>query len=376
MSKRLCNQQLDQFVYTNKKYPAEYPQELLNALFLVSKNVEKLNIMGSFKQKSLIWSGDIDALEIIPYNEQAQALKNIVNKITSTQGYGTDFYLGDIKCGYNKFRNLKKYIGELKNGQIIGYNPQAIKIEMYNDYDPEFFELLKDKPTIQEWAKFNKFIKSFIALRWTPQEILKGVKIDNGRNIDIDMAIYNSPTTKIDLYYNLYGKYVEITNIIFDKMESSDEFVKTILDGAKINFYNGNLLKCIKNIYSVSRILQDCETLEKIDPLLISPINSLNSCKSDLDVLSNMVDFGFSVSFNHIKVKNHLGTIILKLSSYYLDDIPNSIFNDINELSNIIEVEIFKNRVDKIMDYLNEIIKRRTKEFIDNNITIIKKYII
>ena len=62
----MCDKQTNDFVFNVKDFPSEYPEELINALNLISNNLNNFHIMGSFKQKSLIYSADIDGLEIIP----------------------------------------------------------------------------------------------------------------------------------------------------------------------------------------------------------------------------------------------------------------------------------------------------------------------
>jgi hypothetical protein len=371
----MCDRNLNRVIYTFKK-PNELPSKLLDGLNLISGNIENLQIMGSYRQKSLIWAGDIDCVEIVNIENQAQVLKKIVFNLTSSPDYGRSFIIGDIKCGHNRFHNLNKYIGQIKNGEILNYQPNMLKSIMSKNYDSDFFNLIKDEPSLKEWAKLNKYISSFTSLRWSPFEINRGYKIIDNQNIDLSLAVLSGGVVKIDLYFNLYGKYVEITNILYDinKFKNLD-FVAEIKKSAINNFYMEKYLKSMKNIYSVAKIKKDCHTLKIILPLLLSPINSLNSCISDLSVLHEMIKFDFDIILNRDKITNHIGSIILKLSNYYIDDIPLTIINKLNYISDEYDKEEINNIINNVSDFLNNLIMKHTINFIKLNKATIKKYI-
>ncbi len=365
----MCDKQLNTFVFNVKEFPIDYPNELINAFYLISNNINDFNIMGSFKQKSLIYSADVDGIEIIPNDKQAKALQNIVMKIRSEPDYGTKIIIADIKCGQNKHFNLMKYIGTLDNGKIKGYSVDNIEKELINEYVPELTNLPKN-PTVEQWLKIRKFISSFIAIRWTPDEILRGYK----ENIDLNFVALNSNTTKIDIIYNYYGKYTEISNIIYPEKPNTEFFIKQIKINMLYNLYDDNTLKALKNAYSIARIKNDCELLKKLNPILISPVNSLNSCKSDLTVISDAVDFGLNLYYNRELIKSHIGTIILKLATYYYDDLPSEIFNEINSLIDLFDVEKFKEKIEYINDIIKNIVNKNTLDYIKKNNINIKKY--
>ena len=100
------------------------------------------------------------------------------------------------------------------------------------------------------------------------------------------------------MIYNYYGKYTEISNIIYPEEPSRDFFLKQIKINMLYNLYDDNTLKALKNAYSLARLINDCEMLKKISPILVSPINSLSSCKSDLAVIGDGNEFGLNIYYN------------------------------------------------------------------------------
>jgi hypothetical protein len=369
------NKLIEKFAYSVKEIPYNYPDEILKIMDLISFDMNNFKIMGSARLKSLIFSGDIDGLEIIKYENQAQALQTIIKKIMNYEGYGKDLIIGDIKCGNNKYRDLLKYIGKIKNGKIYNYSPESIRLTIINTHIPELSNLpTKENITLKEWTGLYKFISSFIALRWTPNDILKGRTLINNEFVDLQLAVFNSNTTKIDIYYNYFGKYTEFTNIIFDESPTKDFFIENIKNTILINYEQQNYLKTIKQCFSIARLNNDCKFIESVMNLLVSPINSLNSCKTDLTVLSDMVKFGADMYFLRDKIKAHIGTIILKLSSFYLEDIDPNIFNEINNLINIQNLTEFNNNIEFINKYIENIVQKLTLKYIQNNKININNY--
>lgn len=369
------NKLVENFAYNVKEISFNYPDEILKIMELISFNMNNFKIMGSARLKSLIFSGDIDGLEIIKYENQAQAIQTIIKKIVNYEGYGKDIIIGDIKCGNNKYKDLLKYIGKVKNGKIYNYSPESIRLTIINIHIPELSNLpTKENITLKQWSDLYKFISSFIAIRWTPNDILKGRTLINNEFVDLQLCVFNSNTTKIDIYYNYFGKYTEFTNIIFDETPSKEFFLENIKNTVLINYEQQNLLKTVKQCFSIARLNNDCNFIESIMNLLVSPINSLNSCKTDLIVLLDMIKYGANVYFIKDKIKTHLGTIILKLSSFYLEEINPDIFNEINNLINVKSQEEFKNNIENINKYLEKIINKLTLNYIENNKINIKKY--
>jgi len=367
-----CSPKIEKFAYSLREFPTEYPEEIIKALSLISFDINNIKVMGSFRQKSLWFSGDIDGFELIPLDKQADALKRIVFKITSSHLYGTKMILGDIKCGTNKYRDLLKYIGTINGEKIINYDLKNMKLIVNDTVVPEI-QNAPENPTREQWLNLYKFVSSFVACRWTPTEILQG------RNADgylLDPSVYNTLATKIDMFYNYYDKYVEITNIIFPELKQMDFFINQMRVGLSTNLINNNILKSLKNMYSKARLIKDCKTLEKIAPLLISPINLLNSCKTDIKIIEDLIDFGFDINYNKSALDRHINTIILKLGGYYLGDLDLSLFNRIKNIENLRDKENILKEVDEISKIITLIVNKNTIKYIkDNNISF-KNYIV
>jgi len=367
-----CNKQIEKFAYNIREFPAEYPEEIINALSLIGYDINNIRVMGSFRQKSLWFSGDIDGFEIIPIDNQAIAIKQIINKIISSPDYGSKIILGDIKCGTNKYRDLLKYIGNIQGNKIQNYDLNAMKIIVRDTVVPEI-QNAPENPTREQWLILYKFISSFIACRWNAYEINKGINKDGYL---LDPSVYNSNITKIDMFYNYYGKYVEITNIILPEMKEINFFINQMRIGLSTNLINNNILKALKNMYSIARLIKDCITLEKIAPILVSPINLLNSCKTDIQIIADLINFDFDILYNKIALNTHINTIILKLGGYYLDDIDVSLFNRIKNIEKLWDKDIIIKEVDEINKILMSIVNKHTNEYIQRDKISFSKYII
>lgn len=367
-----CNENIEKFAYTLREFPTEYPEEIIKALSLISYDINNIQVMGSFRQKSLWFSGDIDGFELIPLDKQAVALKRIVFKITSSHLFGTKMILGDIKCGTNKYRELLKYVGMIENGRIHNYDLNSMKLIVNDTVVPEI-QNAPENPTREQWLNLYKFISSFVACRWTATEILQG------RNADgylLEPSIYNTMATKIDMFYNYYDKYVEVTNIIFPEMKQMDFFINQMRIGLSTNLINNNILKSLKNMYSIARLIKDCNTLEKVAPILISPTNLLNSCKTDVKMIEDLIDFGFDIHYNKSALDRHINTIILKLGGYYLGDLDLSLFNKIKNIENLRDKDNILKEVDEVSKIITSIVNKNTNEYIKKNNISFSKYIV
>jgi len=140
------------------------------------------------------------------------------------------------------------------------------------------------------------------------------------------------------------------------------------------NLYDDNTLKALKNAYSLARLINDCEMLKKISPILVSPINSLSSCKSDLAVIGDGNEFGLNIYYNKDLIRSHIGTVILKLATYYLNDLPDNLFSKINSLADIYINEEFVKRIENINDIIKNIVNKNSLEYIRKNNINLKKY--
>jgi hypothetical protein len=130
----------------------------------------------------------------------------------------------------------------------------------------------------------------------------------------------------------------------------------------------------MKNAYSLSRITEDCDLLKKLGSLLISPINSLSSCKSDLTVISDATKFGLDIYYNRDLINSHIGTIILKLATYYYDDLPEFMFSEINSLRDLYDANKFNEKIDNINKIIKDIVNKNTLDYMKKNNINVKKY--
>ena len=361
-----CKKSIKNFSYNTKDFPDQYPDEVINAISLIGSDINNIKIMGSYRLKSSLWASDIDGFEIIPIEQQYDAIRNIVSRITTQPNYGRHLIIGDIKIGLNKYKELLQYIGNIdKFGKVSGYNLNALKNVVKDTYVEEIAKA-PIHPTPEEWLVLYKFVSSFTALRWTPEEILKGFK----DKYELRASIMTSPVTKIDIYIQIYGRMTEVTNIILPHLKDINFFINQIQTGLTFNMVEQNYLKSLKNMFAIARLTQDCKKMEQLENIILSPTNMLNSCVNDLKIIKDMISFNYDFDINKSELNNHINTIIIKLSHYYDNDLDSNIYNMIKNLVNNLK------ELDYIIEYLSQIVKKHTLKYIKTNNITFKGYIL
>jgi hypothetical protein len=365
-------------------------------------NIDKTVILyGSAIFKGNVRAGDIDTMQLIPLDKQAEALKWIVNKLEKDDNLDT-YFIGDIKCGINKkFKSLQKYIGEYQNGKIVGYEYNACKyaFNLSTDFRDAGLVLprkIENRNDFINYLKCYDLAHELITKRWTTEEIKDGfVEEEDGTEYRLEDACFESELTKLDMFNYLNNNFKEVTITLFDTKKKYDPkiFEDQLTFNMLIQYYaKGKVLKSLKRLYALVRMQKnEAMTLLLHDFTQRSIVGAFNSIINELKVLIDIYERHSSVFLHNPddgrdeRLRTHLGSIIImiqKLYNPYYEEYRDFIVS-IDE----IDTNIYKTRWDKktvkddmkkmekIIDFFNEKIDVLCKEFIKENKIDYEKYI-
>jgi len=357
-----------------KIYDTQYSDDVIEAVNLISYRQAKVSHFGSSLFSNLIYAGDIDLREEVDdINQIPNIMKSIIDKITSHQDYKKKYFLGDIKSGNKQvFQPLDNHIGVLKDGKIKGYEPNLFELFNNKYKELEFTEIpqLNDNELLPKWLNLYKELHKAITIRWTPDEISKLYKTDNGLNIiRLSDAVNRSELNKIDMYFfcESKGRFTEITNVfIAEPTPKKEQQYQIGLNGLQYYYLKPqNLLKYLKRYYSYERQNKNWKFMKIVSEFLDGNINMLNSCNTDLNVLVDMLEYGYSVNSNLNYIHAHINNIINRLQNIYEVNIPNRVFEDIKSIIDLRDANSITNIIEPISEYFMLKINEKTLEFIN-----------
>jgi hypothetical protein len=358
-------------------------------------NEEKSVILyGSAIFKGNVRAGDIDTMQLIPLDKQAEALKWIVNKLEKNDDNNETYFIGDIKCGINKkFKSLQKYIGEYQNGKIVGYDYDACKysFNLSSDFQDAGLVLpqkIQNKNDFINYLKCYDLAHELITKRWTIEEIKDGfVEEEDGTQYSLYHACFESELTKLDMFNYLNNNFKEVTITLFDTKKKYDPkiFEDQLTFNMLIQYYaKGKMLKSLKRLYALVRMQKnEAMTLLLHDFTQRSIVGAYNSIINELKVIIDIYErHGSSFQNNEngrriVRLRQHLGSIVMMIQKLY-----NPYYEEYRKFINVIDIiddNIDENKCDKksietdlkkmeeIIDFFNEKIEIICKEFIKEN---------
>lgn len=375
---------------TKKRGDDEVNKPIMKGIETISKNIDNIVPFGSWTYKSQLYPGDIDLIELEQHccdikeatKKFVKDTKKIVKKIKKSRGY----YLGDIKAGIDISYLID--IGEIgydREGRatIKNYNPEYIKHQIekklvLTKIIPEktlieLLRLIKNEVNQEEYEKLYTYLRDKWLLRWSEQEILKGNKqLDGKRKITLGQAI-NMPTmTKIDMWTNINGTFIEFSNVLtyflVDKQGNKrllnfQNDIRNLVNDLKYEVQKYAFsekdfrpYKMLKRMWSIARMTKDEKMLSIITPLMQTDLGRLSQMSSEMETLINILE----------KVKTPpIPTIMKQLDNYKW------------KLGNVFEVDInTKKMIDEIKEMMKHNKNRKAdKEYLKENLTNIRKYI-
>jgi len=360
-----------------KVYDIQYSDDVIEAVDLITYKQSNTSFFGSSIFSNLIYAGDIDIREeVADPNDIPYVMKKIVDRITTHPEYNKKYFLGDIKSGMKpEYIPLDNHIGYIKEDTIKDYQPKLFEFFNYKYKDLGFKEIphLDDKDLIPKWLDLYGRLHMAITIRWTPNELSNLYKTDDGLNMfKLKDAVLKSKLNKIDMYYfsESKGRFIEITNIFYPLPDKSIAQIKYEIGLNGLQYYYSkpqNLIKYLKRYYSFERQNKNWKFMKVVSEFLDGNINMLNSCKTDLDVLVSMIEFGYSVNANLNYIHAHINNVINRLQNIYEVNLSNQFFEDIKSIKDMRDANQIIEIIEPITDFLKKIINEKTLEFLNKN---------
>jgi hypothetical protein len=329
------------------KRPVEsIPDDIKAAVGVLSIDPDHVTPMGSWTFRSQLYPGDIDLMEI---TEQccsateaniffASALQKVIIRILKTSG----MYLGDMKAGLDY--RYKLDLGTLsynKTGQpkIFGYDQQKISTNIQDLHTQglldqketeELLALTIAVPNASQYESLYNKLRDKWVLRWSADEILQGYKMLPGnQKLSFTSAIMHPSIIKIDIWTNVYGRFMEVTNVfvLYYKNPAGKKFLLNLKqvdiieemkkEVQKYAFSPANYkpFKLVKRMWSLARLMKDYKMISILTTITQSDAGRLSQIASDIDTIISIVE---NIQNPPVaQIKKELDFIRYRLSNVY-----------------------------------------------------------
>ena len=359
-----------------------------------SKKFPDVKVEGSYIYKIQRFPGDIDLADFVikekkgkndPIGQLVKSLQDIIVRIREETLGKTEFFLGDVKIGIViEALPLKRAIGNIKRGKIVGYNYSKAKKELEklkrknmitDEAYKEFKDLIKKNPSFLDFELLTELINKKIALRWSSGEIKRGVKkFGTDDRITLREAIQTPGIIKFDMWYWLNNRFVEVTNffqlivkkkgkLIFINLERKGEDyitnMKEELHKYLLTSFHFNPFKALKRMLILTFIMKDDRTSILLSKLMSSGYAMMYQVVGDLKVLLEMTETIRAPPYEKIGIE--MNDMKDRLSRIYEFKIPDKVYKDIDNLYIDLSVgstpqieKVFKDLIMKLSNILNK----------------------
>ena len=307
--------------FTEVKPLSSYPEDALKEIKLLSFSRDKTaQPFGSYIYRIQKYPGDLDLVEEFTdccsandvITKFSKTLQRIVRKINKTRVH----YFSEVKAGLDYRYDID--IGEMVDGNYFP-NPELSKItanmfrkKLFTKEENNIIQYILSRVEslgANEYDTITFIFRERRILRWSDEEILKGIKqLPAGISITLKQALSHETHIKIDMITELNERLVEITNFfqLAYVTEENQELNIINLDLA-INhnipvqlpkeieklyfsdmFYSP--FKMIKRMYSLARHNHDDDLLNKVIPFVSSNTSLLYQIKSEIDTIILIIE--------------------------------------------------------------------------------------
>jgi len=348
-----------------KKLLDSYNVPTIKAINIISsKKFPDIKPIGSYIFKFQKYPGDIDMREkIIKTGNPRQATKKALHeilKILNAIKKDKNAFLGDFKAGGDSAFDIN--IGKITpEGKIIGYDYENVFNRFVNLYkmgvitkkEFNFFKrLIKKRLTVKSYIELWTAIKKLYKIRWEMKDAFRGYKIlPGGRKKYLVDAMMDKEIVKLDVWYWLNNRYIEISNfIMIYNVEKGKQphFINTKQESLVFELkkdvrkylsrYLLNNFKAMKRIWILAVQFKDKKMLNKLSPLMEGDLSILYQIVSDMVVLYKMFK-----KINNIPYKN-IATEIQWFKS---------------RLAYIYQFNFKETKINKQLDHLYKLVNRR-----------------
>lgn len=376
-----------------KNYPLNYSDEVVDVIAMMSIS-NSSQIVGSMALKSQQYSGDYDLIEIVneKYKSKDTALNAYVKtfqskiiKMLDTK----DIYIGDIKAGLVEDWIVIPEKAQIKNGRIINFNKMeslkkldTLKKDNVITGDEYNYtkKMLSKKLTIDTFLQMKKEIR-FHIVRWTPEEVLKGVVVlRNKKKMTLKEAFSSNSVIKLDIVAYINGRFSDFSNIYILKyngipINNVDLNEQSSIKQDLMYFLSSdNYYKAFKRLFSLVRKegvgngSQQGDLLQKLTTMFNSDLGRLYLLKTDIETLIFLLDNFKNISPE--KLRYELNQFRVRLGNIYsIDKVGTD--KELESLKKLTQLPTLtaglKNKLELLREKYTTILNKETLNYAEEN---------
>lgn len=301
-----------------KSFPADYATDARTIIDAISFT-GKPAIIGSMSYKASQYSADYDMMESVRIKSTtdekaiamfAQGLQRIVQHLLVLP----DVFIGDIKCGSVDEWIVVPATARIERSRVVGYNGAECRerlrrlkednVVTADEYE-DALKLLVDRPSINQFLDIKEEVR-FNVVRWTPTEILRGVKVVRGRNftladgitsgitkIDVIGYVDNNRFTDFSIFYFFFNG-TKSMNPQFGSELTKKEYDVVIAQKMREDVYiylrDRNYFKAAKRLFSIATLLRKDTIARQIMDITNSELGRMYSLISDIKTAIEMLE--------------------------------------------------------------------------------------
>ena len=257
---------------------------------------------------------------------------------------------------------IKKLLSLDNNIELIGSNANN-ELKYDTDYDmQEHLKINNVEDNIKILNKFKNIFKkakaskdifitdmksgtfNTLPVRWSHDDIIKGVKLIDTKQINFIDTLYNkNNTVKIDLIAYINKEYVEFScNYYFNVNKPSDNVRLSLLLDIKKYYHENKYMKMLKRIMSYRNIKK--QSNKELIAFFNSDVGLLYQSYHKLDVILLLLD-----KFDDVNMTN-----VIYAVNKIIDKIPNKYIDEKIDVKNLISS--LANIKAKLNEYINNLV--------------------
>lgn len=317
-----------------KKFPLNYPIDVLNVIDAMSFSTSGLMIAGSMALKAQLYAGDFDMYEIVKLEADSidEACRKAVNGL---QRCVRDLlalpncYIGDIKAG--ALEEWRVIMGDIIKGKVVGFDYDIAQRKLLDlvkggivdrEEANEAQNVMKRNPTPYEWLVMEKTVRPHI-IRWTAEEVLEGcIRLRDGRRYYLFDAVQAPALVKIDAISLVQNsRFTDFSNIFSFRykaqtlnptpIDHENELKKNIL----LLMGDEDYFKLAKRIFAYSKLKKNGALIRSLTDLFNSDLGRLYSIISDLGSIQFLLENERVIPIQKIRfeldqMRGRLGSIL------------------------------------------------------------------
>lgn len=362
--------------------PQDYPDSLKFVLNILTIN-EVPKVVGSASYLQHKYPGDVDVFENVtvqaPVGPAIQyyvdQFKTIAQELTVVE---KDIYFIEFKAGID-IRYKYNINASTTNVQLLAV---VTDLEAKNLLTPDRKQQLIK--TFDNNLLFADFLRQWSVIRWSLTEMINGNKeLVANKTITLAEALAMPAVVKLDtvswfenrlqsvevFYFLQYRPQPGKATSFYDMGNYVQNLLADVEHYKQPQFYNP--LKIMKRLWSLSRVIDCKQVLQKLTPLFGSDIAALNQIVADVDIISELIKVQQMVPWDKIfleilgfkkRVFNHLDFNLYQGFVQHIDNM-HILWMDWKLTSNV-KLETLNTQLQAIKNFLKPIIDSRSEQFL------------